>query len=421
MLRVLGLILIATAASSGAPPAQAQRNLAVSSPTRASETKLALLIGNSAYRDSPLKNPVNDATDMAETLRGLGWKVTLRTNATQRQMKEAIREFGAELEHGGIGLFYFAGHGLQYRGENFLVPVAANIERESHIEDETVSANFVLRQLDEAKNRTNIVILDACRNNPFARSFRSASRGLAQMDAAQGTLIAFATAPGSVAADGDGRNGVYTKHLLRQMRVPGVPVELMFKRVRDAVISETRDLQTPWESSSLRGADFYFIPVANTAGVPTAAASATEPAVPVAALSPAVASAASAFDGFVRAHVGVWSVKCEDPSAPRQEYRLQGDRLLGESRRGDITSLRFQIALSSVRALGGSGGMETYQYRLESENVSTNRRVATDAVLETDFRRRRNVSTTLEDGTVTVKGGRSVSTGAENLYFVKCR
>ena len=118
----------------------------------------------------------------------------------------------------------------------------------------------MLAQMEEARNHVNIVILDACRNNPFTRGLRSVSRGLAQMDAAQGTLIAFATAPGSVALDGEDKNGVYTKHLLLQMRQPGVPVELMLKRVRDGVMEETKEKQTPWESSSLRGADFYFLP-----------------------------------------------------------------------------------------------------------------------------------------------------------------
>lgn len=222
------------------------------------EQRVALVIGNSAYKDAPLKNAANDASDMAQALRELGFKVNLKTNAGQRQMKDAIRDFGQQLTKGGVGLFYYAGHGVQYKGRNFLVPIGASIEREAHVEDETVDAAFVLAQMEEARNRVNLVILDACRNNPFSRGFRSVARGLAQMDAAQGTLVAFATAPGSVAADGDGRNGVYTKHLLRQMRQPGVPVELMFKRVRDGVISETKEKQTPWESSSLRGADFYF-------------------------------------------------------------------------------------------------------------------------------------------------------------------
>ncbi len=251
--RVLAALLIALGSSHLLAQ---QRNLNVVA--AGNEQRVALVIGNSTYKDAPLRNPANDASDMAQALRGLGFKVTLKANASQRQMKDAIRDFGEQLTKGGVGLFYYAGHGVQYKGRNFLVPVGARIERESHVEDEAVDAAFVLAQMEEARNRINLVILDACRNNPFTRGFRSVASGLAQMDAAQGTLVAFATAPGSVAADGDGRNGVYTKHLLRQMRQPGVPVELMFKRVRDSVITETNDKQTPWESSSLRGADFYF-------------------------------------------------------------------------------------------------------------------------------------------------------------------
>ncbi len=253
---ILGVLFFAAASTWAADP---KRNLAVSKTAApATEQRVALVIGNSSYKDAPLRNPVNDANDVAAALREIGFRVTLKTNAGQRQMKDAIREFGTELARGGVGLFYYAGHGIQYKGRNFLVPVGANIEREAHVEDETVDAAFVLAQMEDARNRVNIVIVDACRNNPYTRGFRSVSRGLAQMDAAQGTLIAFATAPGSVAADGDGRNGVYTKHLLRQVRQPGVPVELMFKRVRDGVMEETKEKQTPWESSSLRGADFYF-------------------------------------------------------------------------------------------------------------------------------------------------------------------
>jgi hypothetical protein len=274
--RVMLLLAALAAMLSLVEPAFAQRNLTIAA-APASEQRVALIIGNAAYKDAPLRNPVNDATDIARALRELGFKTTLKTNVGQRQMKDAIREFGSELARGGVGLFYFAGHGLQYKGRNFLVPIGAAIEREAHIEDETVDAAFVLAHMEEARNRVNLVILDACRNNPYTRGMRSVSRGLAQMDATQGTLVAFATAPGAVALDGDGRNGVYTKHLLRQVRQPGVPVELMFKRVRDGVIEETREKQTPWEASSLRGADFYFRPGAAAASL-AAGALAADPA-----------------------------------------------------------------------------------------------------------------------------------------------
>ena len=221
------------------------------------EQRVALVIGNSAYKESPLKNPANDAADMAAALKELGFKVTLRTDASQRQMKQALREFAQDLRRGGVGLFYFAGHGVQSKGRNFLIPVGANVETEAELEDESVDANLVLSYMDEAQNRVNIVVLDACRNNPFARSFRSASRGLAQMEAAKGSFVAFATAPGSVAADGEGRNGVYTEHLLASLKEADGDIDKVFRRVAANVSTVTGGKQVPWVASSLTG-DFYF-------------------------------------------------------------------------------------------------------------------------------------------------------------------
>ena len=249
-------IVLVVLATFPVPAALAQRspNTVAAAPD---ESRIALVIGNSAYKDSPLRNPGNDAADIAAALRELGWKVTLRTNAGRRQMVEAVREFGSQLRKGGVGLFYFAGHGVQSKGRNFLVPVGAAIDAEADLEFETMDANMVLAQMDEAGNRVNIVVLDACRNNPFARNFRSASRGLAQMEAATGTYLAYATAPGSVAADGDGRNGIFTKNLLASLKDPNSRLEDVFKRVRVAVSKETSNKQVPWESSSLTE-EFYF-------------------------------------------------------------------------------------------------------------------------------------------------------------------
>lgn len=236
-----------------------------------SERRVALIIGNSAYEIGALKNPVNDAKDMAQVLRELGFDVIYRENLNQNDMKRAIRAFGEKLRGDGVALFYYAGHGVQVRGVNYLVPVNARVETEEEVEYECVDAGFVLTQMERAENRINIVILDACRNNPFARSFRSASRGLAQMDAPSGTLIAYATAPGSIASDGNARNGLYTQELLKNIRTPGLGVEEAFKRVRISVRNLTQGKQTPWESSSLIG-DFYFI------GAKTASARESVPA-----------------------------------------------------------------------------------------------------------------------------------------------
>ena len=224
----------------------------------APQRRIALVIGNGAYTTAPpLKNPPNDARDMATTLRTLGFNVTSDVNVNQRDMKRLIREFGQNLKKGGSGLFYYAGHGVQSKGHNYLIPIDADIQSEAEIEDLGVDVNLVLNFMDDAQNGLNIVILDACRNNPFARSFRSASNGLAQVDAPTGTLIAYATAPGSVAADGDGRNGIYTQELLKQIKRSGLSIEDVFKQVRISVRGATNGKQTPWESSSLVG-EFYF-------------------------------------------------------------------------------------------------------------------------------------------------------------------
>jgi uncharacterized caspase-like protein len=183
-------------------------------------------------------------------------------------MKRVIREFGAKIRNGGVGLFYYAGHGVAVKGINYLVPVDAKVEREEEVEYECVDAGFVLSQMDDAGNRMNIVILDACRNNPFARNFRSASRGLVQMDAPSGTLIAYATAPGSVASDGSARNGLYTQELLKFIRTPNLGLEEVFKRVRISIRTLTQNRQTPWESSSLTG-DFSFLESSSSSSEPS--------------------------------------------------------------------------------------------------------------------------------------------------------
>ena len=220
--------------------------------------RVALVIGNGAYTSAPpLKNPPNDARDMAVTLRALGFDVTNGMNVNQRDMKRLIREFGQKLKTGGSGLFYYAGHGVQSKGRNYLIPVDANITSEAEVEDSGVDVSLVLNFMDDAQNGLNIVILDACRNNPFSRSFRSASDGLAQVDAPTGTLIAYATAPGRVASDGTGQNGLYTSELLKQMRVAGLSATEMFMRVRAEVMKQTANKQVPWEASSLVGTFFF--------------------------------------------------------------------------------------------------------------------------------------------------------------------
>lgn len=222
------------------------------------EKRVALVIGNASYKEAPLKNPVNDARAVSEVLKKSGFVVTRLEDATRTQMREAIRTFGARIAEGGVGLFYFAGHGMQVKGRNYLVPVGADIALEDEVAGEAVEVDAILAKMETARNRLNILILDACRNNPFGRSLRSTQQGLAQVDAPTGTFVAFATAPGRTAADGSGANGLYTEALLRQIHTPGLKLEEVFKRTRAEVLKSSSQQQTPWENSSIVG-DFYFV------------------------------------------------------------------------------------------------------------------------------------------------------------------
>jgi formylglycine-generating enzyme required for sulfatase activity/uncharacterized caspase-like protein len=226
------------------------------------EIRAALVIGNSAYLDAPLRNPVNDARAMRTALEACGFEVTLLTDVDKRAMEDAIRAFGDRIRSGAVGLFYFAGHGLQAEGSNFLIPVGARLGQESDIRYEGVDLGRVLDTMKAAGNKLNILILDACRNNPFAlaKGWRDVGeRGLAQVKAPTGTLVAYATAPGATAADGSGDNGLYTGAILLQLKEPGVSLLQTFQRVREQVLAGSQGAQTPWESNSTVG-DFFFRP-----------------------------------------------------------------------------------------------------------------------------------------------------------------
>jgi len=237
--------------------------------------RVALLIGNNNYASTPLRNAVNDAKDLADALKELGFKVIVRENASRKDMIDGIREFGQSLDGASTALFFYAGHAMQFKDRNYLIPIDAAMGSEEDVTFFSVEIGQVFDRMDRARTRFNFIVLDACRDNPFAASFKTTSQGLAQMSSPSGTLIAYATSPGSVAADGYGRNGIYTKHILQNIRVPDLPVEIMFKRVREGVERETRKLQTPWDSSSLKG-DFAFnvtsTPRTATASAPAASA-----------------------------------------------------------------------------------------------------------------------------------------------------
>ena len=220
-------------------------------------SRLALVIGNGDYHHEPsLANPVNDATDIAAVLKNLGFEVILKRNAKRRAMIRAVQDFGEQLPRHDVGLFYYSGHGLQARGENFLVPVDAQIKSKADIEFESVPANRILRQMEEANNGVNIVILDACRDNPFTTSQKGFRKGLAEMNSPTGSLIAFATVPNTSAWGGQSgkRNSIYTKHFLRALQNQAhLSITDLFTQVRKEVIQETKNetIQVPWESVSL--------------------------------------------------------------------------------------------------------------------------------------------------------------------------
>ena len=235
--------------------------VAVPAAAAAAEKRIALIIGNSAYANSgELENPKNDAELIASALRRANFEVTIKVNASLKTMKQAFRKYSAKLKAAGkdsVGFFYYAGHGTQVKGINYLLPVEANIENESQVESEAVSASGLLAQLEGAGNKMNFVILDSCRNNPFKRGYRAQVRGLAPMHAPPSTLVGYSTQPGNVAYDGGNGYSPYAIALHRAIRLPGQTVEKAFKQARSEVNETTDGKQIPWEESSLF-TDFYF-------------------------------------------------------------------------------------------------------------------------------------------------------------------
>ena len=223
--------------------------------------KIALVIGNGAYKSVPaLKNPANDARAIAETLKGAGFDVALKLDAPRADMVDLIRNYARTLaQKKCVGLFYFAGHGLQLAWRNYVLPVDAAIGGMDDVAAQGVDVGSLIDGLNKAANPMNVIILDACRDNPFGRDFREVQKGLSQMDAPPATLLAYATSPGNVAADGEGENGLYTEHLLKEIKVRDAKIEDVFKRVRLGVRRKSNGRQIPWESTSLEE-DFYFIP-----------------------------------------------------------------------------------------------------------------------------------------------------------------
>ena len=227
-----------------------------------SEARTALIIGNGGYSYSKLDNPVNDARDMADALRGAGFEVILKTDADQSGMKDAIHSFGSSLKtKGGVGLLFYAGHGVQLNGENYILPLGERPSSEVALKNGAVTAAEAVDAMTAARNGLNIVILDACRDNPLQAG---TTRGLSRIDSSSSLFVSFSTSPGEVALDGSGRNSPYTKHLKGAVGASNLTLEDTFKRTLKGVYQETGGKQQPWISSSFFG-EFVFRPGARPA------------------------------------------------------------------------------------------------------------------------------------------------------------
>jgi len=219
--------------------------------------RIALVIGNSRYDfTAPLKNPVNDAKLMAETLKKLGFKVILEINADKREIEKSVQKFSKYLKDYDVGLFYYAGHGLQIDSVNYLIPTDAQLAEKDDVKFQSVAMNYIMEEFERYPEKTGIVILDACRNNPYRSWVRGGEEGFKAINPPSGTIIAFATSEGATASDGSGLNGLYTEELVRQLVIPQ-PIESVFKKTRVEVESRSGNTQSPQEWSKLKG-DFYF-------------------------------------------------------------------------------------------------------------------------------------------------------------------
>lgn len=254
--------------------------------------RVALVVGNGAYRNvPPLSNPRNDASLIAQTLQALGFQLVgggARIDLDKAGFDAAVRAFGQDIRGAEVALFYYSGHGMQVQGSNWLVPLDANPTRVQDLDFQMVDAQLVLRQMEGAGTKLNLMILDACRNNPFGGTgLRATDAGLAQMRAPEGTLISYATQPGNTAADGTGRNSPYTQALAETMRQPGLDVLRMFNRVGVEVKKVTGGSQQPWVSSSPLDSDYFMAGAgSNTPVAPPPLRPAEPPAAPLQPVPP---------------------------------------------------------------------------------------------------------------------------------------
>ncbi len=224
------------------------------------ENRVAIVIGVKNYKHvAPLENTLNDAMDMSKTLKTKGFKVIeVFEPQTKRQMQESIIQYFKQIKQNTVGLVFYAGHGVQVDGVNYLIPAGANPMIKADLEDQCMSMDYVMSAIEEAGNPLNIFIMDACRNNPFRSFSRSAGRGLNMVNAPKGSYVVYSTKPGAVASDGTGRNGLFTSKLLKYINTPGLNIEQVFKKVAGDVSTESGGDQRPWISSDYTD-DFYFV------------------------------------------------------------------------------------------------------------------------------------------------------------------
>lgn len=434
------------------------------------EERVALVIGNSAYKTSPLRNPVNDARDMANSLRGYGFTVIERNNLTVKQIGSTLREFRSKLTPGSVALVFYAGHGLQIKGENYLTAVDADIDGEEDVPNQSLSTRQIMDVLADAKSKLNLVFLDACRDNPYSRSFRSASRGLGRENAPSGTLISFATRPGSIAADGDGRNGLYTSVLLQQMKTIDQPIEQVLKRVVTGVKTASNGKQEPWMEGSIEG-DFCFgqcgalienaspsIPVRQEKKDPEeeawnsatrtntfsafqaylnlypngrykAAAQIAMTAVDKTSqssqgVSPSLQNSSAqvtSFDIANKVFVGTWANGDCESSIQKSRYRLNGDELIGEFFDSNRLINTSTIKLSSIKILDSVNGKYRFSYLSTlhpKDSLEINKYQMTT---ESDFQSRRTIDSFKEGSGYLVKDGLILGNKALTPAFFKCK
>ena len=331
-------------------------------PVAAAQKRVALVIGNSDYAHSPkLTNPTNDAADLAEVLKRVGFNVILGLDVDKPGFDRKIRDFARALEGADVALLFYAGHGLQVGGQNYLIPTDAKLESERDLDFEAISLNFILRQMEiERGSKTNIVFLDACRDNPLGRNLArsmgtrstSVGRGLAQVKTGVGTFISYSTQPGNVALDGDGRNSPFSTALVKHIPEPRRNLTSLMIKVRNEVLRVTNGKQVPWDHSALTG-DFYF-DLASATGV-----------IPKKAIE-------SKTGGDMRERMKQLERELKKKSDPRQTKKMiklaqarERVKTLDESNRQD----RQEIFRIQRKSFGAKGAKPKIQFTREIGNV----------------------------------------------------